>query len=243
MEAVIYRALLIVMGAAITVAYALAPNAKDFPQPESAKIIFFHVPPAMLGTVFFLWAAIQALRFLRSRHVDFDHRALAAVEVGTLLMVLATLTGMVFARVQWGAFWSWDPRQTTILLQLLIYASYFALRSSFEDKDRGVVSANAYAVFAFLTVPFLIYVLPRVFSSLHAAPNQAVVGNNLDPTYRTIFYSSLLVIGLAFLWAYRYRVSALDSLKETTYGLEDRSGDSTDTSVVRPVRLRDMDER
>ncbi len=241
----IYRIFLLLAGIGVTALYVWAPGAKGFPQEESAKILFFHVPPAMLCTLFYLWGAVMAIRYLMSKDLRFDVRSVAAIEVGTLLCVLATVTGMVFAKVQWGAFWEWDPRQTSIFIQLLIYAAYFALRYSFPTPVRSAAYSSAYAIFAALTAPFLIFILPRLnlWPSSHAGANQAVVGGGLDPTYRTIFYTTLVVILLCFAWAYKVRVREGEEglLKEVSDGLATGGSDSPDPGVVRPVRLRDRD--
>ncbi len=240
----IYRLILVVLGIAITIVYFLSPSAKNFPQPESAKIMFFHVPEAMLCSLFFLWSAIQAIRFLRTGNREFDFRSLAAIEVGTLMVFLATVTGMIFATVQWGAPWHWDPRQTSILIQLLIYLAYFALRSAFSDSNRAAYASSAYAVFAFLTVPFLIFVLPRVaaFSS-HGEANQAVVGGGLDPTFRTIFYICVLVLGLWFVFAYKLRVQSAKTQYhfENQNELSNSNSSAADNRVVRPNPIHHQD--
>ncbi|MCW5947041.1 MAG: cytochrome c biogenesis protein CcsA [Fimbriimonadales bacterium] len=238
----IYRIFLLLAGIGVTGLYVWAPGAKGFPQEESAKILFFHVPPAMLCPLFYLWGAVMSIRYLRTKDPRFDVRAVAAIEVGTLLCVLATLTGMVFARVQWGAFWEWDPRQTSIFIQLLIYAAYFALRYSFSNQERSRAYSAAYAIFAFPTVPFLIFALPRMVTfTLHGGANQAVVGGGLDPTYRSIFYTTLVVILLCFAWAYSLRVREGEEwlAKEESDGLATGGSDTADPGVVRPVRLRD----
>jgi len=230
---------------AVTSAYFWAPPAKNFPVPEAAKIMFFHVPPAMLCTVFFLWGAIMGGRYLITKNIQFDFRSLAAIEIGTLLVILATLTGMIFAKMQWGAFWEWDPRQVLILLQLLIYLAYFALRTSTPERERSAVVSAGYSIFAFLTVPFLIWALPRIppFStqSRHAGANEAVVGGGLDPTYRLIFYSTLFVIFCAFAWAYRLRVREAEISYALEVGdeLDSRTDSTAATRVVGAVRLRD----
>lgn len=160
------------------------------------------------------------------------------------MVFLATVTGMIFATVQWGAPWHWDPRQTSILIQLLIYLSYFALRSAFADAQRGAVAAAAYSIFAFLTVPFLIFILPRVaeFSS-HGQANQAVIGGGLDPTFRTIFYSSVVVLGLWFVFAYKLRVKAAEAQhnSESKNELPNSSDSPADNRVVRPTPIHPQD--
>ncbi|MDQ2985943.1 MAG: cytochrome c biogenesis protein [Armatimonadota bacterium] len=238
------RILIILAALAATVLYAITPPAAGFAKPESTRILLFHVPEAMLCGFFFLWGAIMAARHLLSQRSGaakggFDRRSLAAIEMGTILCVLATLTGMVFAYEQWGVAWDWDPRQTTIFVQLLIYAAYFALRTAFSSPGRARAAAAAYAVFAFMTVPFLIWVLPRLLPSKHSGANQAVVGGGLDTTYRTYFTICLIVIGAVAVWCYTLRVRQAD--REAQLDHERDSSDSPDSGVVRPVRLRGVD--
>src|SRR5262249_21020265 len=88
--------------------------------------------------------------------------------------ILATTTGAIFAQIVWGVFWNWDPRETSILVLLLIYAAYFALRSAIDDVDRKRRLAAVYNLFAAVTMPFLLFVAPRVAeSTLH--PNCAFI--------------------------------------------------------------------
>jgi heme exporter protein C len=76
--------------------------------------------------------------------------------------------------VVWGVYWNWDPRQTSIFVLLLIYAALFALRSSIEDVARRRQLSAVYSLFAFVTMPFLIFVAPRISdSTLH--PNCAFI--------------------------------------------------------------------
>lgn len=234
----IWLILLIIGYVALLVLYSKAPGAIGFPVPDLAKIIFFHVPPAMLCTLFFLWAAIMGIRYVSSRQPAFDMATQASVEVGTLLCALATVTGMLFAKAQWGKYWEWDPRQTSILIQLLIYLAYFALRSAFTDPDRAARVTAVYAAFAFITVPFLIWVLPRVVAfTKHEGANQAVIGGQLDSTYRTIFWIATAYVLALAVTAYRWRLAALhiEKTREVTNGLA--SMDATDTRVLRPVPL------
>ncbi len=139
---------------------------------NTGRIIIMHVPTAWLSTLAFGIAAIFSLLYLRRRQPSDDDRALAAVEQGFLFAILATLTGSVFAKVVWGSFWNWDPRETSILILLLIYGAYFALRSAIDDWERRRQLAAVYAVLAFVTAPLLTFVVPRLAdSSLH--PNCA----------------------------------------------------------------------
>jgi heme exporter protein C len=144
------------------------------------RIVMVHVPTAWLTVLAFGVAAWYSALYLRRRRDADDDKALAATELGFLFAILATVTGSMFAKVVWGAFWNWDPRETSILILLLIYGAYFALRSAIDDDDRKRQLAAVYALFAVVTVPLLVFVVPRMFeNTLH--PNCAFLpGSQCD---------------------------------------------------------------
>ena len=139
---------------------------------DAGRIIIVHVPVAWITSAAFFLSAIYSIIYLWKRNPTSDVAAVAAAEVGTLYCIFATITGSIFAEVVWGTFWNWDPRETSILVLLLIYAAYFALRSSVDDSERRRRLAAVYNIFAAVTMPFLLFVAPRVAdSTLH--PNCA----------------------------------------------------------------------
>jgi heme exporter protein C len=141
---------------------------------NTGRIIIMHVPTAWLSVLAFAIAAIYCLLYLRRRRPEDDDRAVAAVEQGFLFSILATATGSIFAKVVWGSFWNWDPRETSILILLLIYGAYFALRSAIDDTERRRQLSAVYGALAFVSVPLLVFVIPRFAeSSLH--PNCALL--------------------------------------------------------------------
>jgi heme exporter protein C len=141
---------------------------------NAGRIIIMHVPTAWVTSVAFAVSAVYSILYLRRRRVENDAFAVAAAEVGFLFCILATVTGAIFAQLVWGVFWNWDPRETSILVLLLIYAAYFALRSAIDEPERRRRLAAVYNLFAAVTMPFLLFVAPRVAeSSLH--PNCAFI--------------------------------------------------------------------
>ncbi|MEN3002231.1 MAG: cytochrome c biogenesis protein CcsA [Armatimonadota bacterium] len=194
----------------VVLAFFWVPPAQDFRDPGSARIILFHVPAAIMSVVCFLAGGFFGWRYLRHRRMMDDARSAAANEVGMLFALLTTLTGMVFASQQWGKPWHWDPRQTTILIQLLIYAAYFALRAAVEDDRQRASLSAGYTVFAALTVPFLIFVLPRLPAiaeqSLHPS-NVLARKEGLDWFYRTGVYLGFLTYGALAFVLYRLRTT------------------------------------
>ncbi len=200
------------MSLVIVAAFYYAPLAAGFVG-ESSRILFFHVPMAWVSFVAFIAAGIWSLRFLfGSREPRHDRAAAAAIELGLVFGVLATVTGAMWAKVMWGAYWNWDPRQTSIIIALLFYAAYMALRGAVLDLDtRGRLSA-AYAVLGLVVAPFLFFVLPRLTFSLH--PESVVnARGKMDVESRmlqVLLGGSLLSTAL-FFWMHnlRCRVQAL----------------------------------
>jgi len=136
---------------------------------ESSRIFYYHIPQAWICVLAFAMAMFYSIQYLRTKQQHYDDRAAEAAALGLVFCILATLTGSIFAKVTWGSFWNWDPRETSIFILLLIYGAYFALRGAVEAEERRAALSAVYAIFAFVTVPFLIFVVPRVVPSLHPA--------------------------------------------------------------------------
>lgn len=155
------------MAIVIVAAFHGVPLAEGF-KGQSSRILFFHVPMAWVSFVAFMAAGVWSVRYLaggrRERH---DRAAAAAVELGLLFALLATLTGAIWARIMWNAWWNWDPRQTSIVVALLFYAAYLALRSAIADDDSRARLSAAYAALGLVVAPFFYFVLPRLGFTLH----------------------------------------------------------------------------
>lgn len=183
------------MAAATAGAFLYLPAAEGFMAPELARILAFHLPNAMVVMVAAVASGYFAFRYLKSRDLIDDARSKIAASLATLFCVLTTVTGMVFAQVQWGAAWNWDPKQTSIFILLLIYAAYFVLRSGIEDPDKRAAVAAVYVLFAAVMTPMLGYVVPKYMAPLSLHPKQA----SLSPEYHTVVWSFTAgLLGLYF---------------------------------------------
>ena len=175
---------------------------------ENAKIIFFHVPTAWLTVIAFLMTAVYSVQYLRKKNLDDDAKSYAAAQLGIIFCILATVTGAVWAKFAWGSFWSWDPRQTSIFALLLIYGAWFALRSLIESEEKRATLSSVYAIIAFVTVPFFIFIMPRIMTGLH--PGSAddtnagpVINFKMNGNMQLIFFLSLIGFTILYFWMWR----------------------------------------
>jgi heme exporter protein C len=175
---------------------------------ENAKIIFFHVPTAWLTVIAFLMSTIYSFKYLRKKNLDDDAKAYSAAQLGLIFCVLATVTGAVWAKFAWGQFWSWDPRQTSIFAILLIYGALFALRSSIESEDKRATLSAVYSLIAFITVPFFIFIMPRIMKGLHPGSAEdsnagPIVDFQMNSNMQLIFFLSLIGFTILYFWLWQ----------------------------------------
>ena len=205
----IYKILLTIwMALIIVAAFLFTEAATGFPG-QTSRILFFHVPQAWVATLSFLISMIASAVYLAKRKVKADYVALSAAELGFLFCVLATVTGSIFAKVTWGSFWNWDPRETSIAILLMIYGAYFALRSAVSDPERSRVFAGVYSILAFVTVPFLVFVVPRITTSLHPEDTMNPANPGMDPKTLKVFLGSLFAYTGLYIWMLRLRIRIL----------------------------------
>jgi heme exporter protein C len=198
------------MSAVIIAAFLMVPEVPGLG--ATTSILFFHVPPAWVTAIAWLLSLANSLLYLRRADLLYDRRAGVHAELGLIFCSITVVTGAIWARGTWGVYWNWDPRQTSVLMLLLIYIAYLGLRATIDDPIRRARTSAAYAIFAFATVPFLMFMVPRIFPSLHPSP---ITGGGEDgglgPAARVVFAASLAAFTGLYAWVYaiRYRVEAL----------------------------------
>jgi heme exporter protein C len=196
------------MNLIIVAVFLYVEPAAGFPG-EVSRILFFHVPTAWVATLAFLLSMIASCVYLVTRKVNADFLAQSSAELGFLFCFLATVTGSIFAKATWGSFWNWDPRETSIAMLLMIYGAYFALRSAVPDHEKKRVFAGVYSILAFCTVPFLVFVVPRITTSLHPEDTLNPAGSGMDLKTLIFFLGSLCAYTGLFVWMLQLKVRML----------------------------------
>ncbi|MEZ4960821.1 MAG: cytochrome c biogenesis protein CcsA [Saprospiraceae bacterium] len=169
---------------------------------ETIRNTYYHVPLWFAMFILFIVATVTSIKYLRKMDPNDDAKAAALTTVGILYGVLGLVTGAIWAKNTWGAYWSFDVKQNMTAVGLLIYCAYFVLRASFEDPEKRARISAVYNIFAFSTLIPLLYVIPKLTDSLHpgAGGNIAFGSQDLDNTMRMVFYPAIIGWTLMGVW-------------------------------------------
>lgn len=167
---------------------------------ESYRIVFFHVPSAITAYVAFTVSFFSAILYLRNYDPNKDRLAFLSAKYGFSMSVAAFLSGAIWAKVTWGAYFTWfEIREVIVLLLLFVYAIYFSLRNIVEG-DKARIS-SIYLIIAFVTVPFS-YVA-GFFSPLHPRPFESEFSADWLKNLWIMIFAFILLYVAYTLWEYR----------------------------------------
>ncbi|HEY4155561.1 MAG TPA: cytochrome c biogenesis protein CcsA [Puia sp.] len=157
---------------------------------ETIRNLYFHVAMWFGMMIFFIISVVYSLKYLRNNNPVHDVYAVEFARTGIIFGTLGLLTGSVWARYAWGAFWSNDPKQIGAAVALLIYLAYFVLRNSLLDLDKAARIGAVYNIFAFAMLFPTIWIMPRLVESLHPGGmgNPALDTKDIDSRMRVIFW-------------------------------------------------------
>lgn len=174
----------------------------------------YHVPMSWTASIAFCISMIFSFLYIRKKDLEYDIKASSAALLGLIFVILATTTGMIWAKFNWGSFWNWDPRQVTIFVLMLVYFAYFALRFAVDDIEKRAMLSSVFSMLSFITVPFLIFIIPRMTPGLH--PGAKADGNigpvistqqgMIDSSLAYTYYFSLAGFIILFFWLYNLHI-------------------------------------
>ncbi|HEV7612929.1 MAG TPA: heme ABC transporter permease [Steroidobacteraceae bacterium] len=170
--------------AVITIVYGLVAGLifapPDYQQGDAFRIIYVHAPSAWMSLFSYTSMAIAGAIALIWR-IKMGHAvAAASAPIGASFTLLALFTGSLWGRPMWGTYWAWDPRLTSELILLFLYAGVMSLRSAFEDPARGDRAAALLGVVGLVNVPIIHYSV-LWWNSLHQGATIAKIGKPSMP--------------------------------------------------------------
>lgn len=192
-----------------SIAAGLLGNVPDLPILEQTiRNLFFHVPMWFCMIALMVASFIYAIFSLSEKpesnkiaiQTNFSKNSLndlhssCFASVGMTFGIAGLLTGMIWAKNTWGAYWVADPKLNSAAIGMLLYSAYFVLRSSIDDEEKRARVSAVYNIFCLPIYLVLIFILPRLTDSLHPGNggNPAFNSYDLDNNMRLIFYPACI---------------------------------------------------
>ncbi len=189
----------------IGVPIALVSSPADYQQGETVRILYLHVPAAVMMQMIYYGMAAGSAAYLIWRHPMANLVAKASAPMGAIFTALCLICGMLWGQPMWGTFWVWDARLTSTLIQFFIYLGYIALADAFEDPERGDRAAAILALVGVVNVPIIKFSV-NWWNTLHqpaslSLTKSSMTGDMLLPLFLMMgafgtFYIAVLVLRL-----------------------------------------------
>jgi len=196
----------------------------DYQQGETVRVMFLHVPAAWTAMMAYGLMAAASLVGLVWRHPLADQAAKAAAPLGALFTALGLVTGSLWGRPMWGAWWVWDGRLTSFLLLLFLYLGYIALWNAIEDETRAARAAAILALVGAVNLPIIEFSVDW-WTTLHQGESILRKGG---PLIATVYLWPLFAMALGYtflfftLWLMRIQTEILGRRARSLMLAEDR---------------------
>jgi heme exporter protein C len=188
---------------------ALVASPADYQQGETVRIMYVHVPSAYLAMAGYGVMAVCSLFYLVWRHPMADMIARSAAPVGCVFALVTLITGSIWGKPMWGAWWVWDARLTSFLLLFILYLGYMALEGAFEHPARERQAAAVLALIGAVNLPIIKFSVDW-WSTLHQPASLIRSGGtSIHPSMLTPLLVMLAAFSLFFLWMVLLRLGNL----------------------------------
>jgi heme exporter protein C len=183
----------------------------DYQQGDTVRVMFIHVPAAWTAMMGYGLMAAASLVGLVWRHPLADVAAKSAAPLGALFTALGLITGSLWGRPMWGAWWVWDGRLTSFLLLLFLYLGYIALWNAIEDETRAARAAAILALVGAVNLPIIEFSVDW-WTTLHQGESILRSGG---PLISAVYLWPLFAMALGYtflfftLWMIRIRTEIL----------------------------------
>ena len=185
---------------------ALFVSPTDYQQGQSVRMMYVHVPSAWMSLFCYTFMAVAAAVALIWKHPLADLAAKSAAPIGTCFTFLALVTGSLWGKPMWGAWWVWDARLTSVLILFFLYLGYMALINAFDDPTRGFRAASILVLVGFINVPIIKFSV-EWWHTLHQPASVIKMGG---PAIHPSMLAPLLLMAVGyttyFLWVLMVRM-------------------------------------
>jgi heme exporter protein C len=166
----------------------------DYQQGETVRIMFVHVPAAWMALFVYGVMALASAVAIIFRHPLADVAAKTAAPIGAAFCFLSLVTGSLWGKPMWGAWWVWDARLTSMFLLMLLYMGYIAVWQAIEEPHQAASVARVVALIGALNIPIVKFSVDW-WNTLHQPASVFKMGG---PAIHPSILWPLLVMGLAY---------------------------------------------
>jgi heme exporter protein C len=200
------------MALSLYAVFVYAPIERTQGPPQ--KIFYFHVPLAWDAYLAFFCTLVGSIAYLRTAKPKWDVLAYSSAEVGVVFTTLVLISGSIWGKTIWGAWWAWDARLTSTLVMWFIYVAYLMLRSSVgRTTTRAARYAAVLGIVGFIDVP-IVHMSVTWWRALHPEPTVArLEGPLMPPEMVLTLVLASVAFGLLYLTLMVVRVR-LERLKD-----------------------------
>lgn len=155
----------------------------DYKQGSTVKIIFLHVPTALMAINAWLMMLVTSLVWLIRRHHVSALVAKAAAPIGITMTLIAIATGAIWGKPMWGTYWAWDPRLTSFMILLVFYFGYLALWEAIEDKDTAADLTSILCIVGSIFALLSRYAVNFWSQGLHQGASLSLTKNSMSTMF------------------------------------------------------------
>jgi len=161
---------------------------EDYQQGETVRIMYIHVPTAWISIQTYILIAVASAVSIIWKHPLADISAKSAAPIGLAFTGLALITGSLWGKPMWGAWWVWDARLTSVLIQFFLYIGYMAIWRAIEDHSKASKAAAILALVGSINVPIIKFSVDwwntlHQPSSIMRADGPSIDGTMIQPLF------------------------------------------------------------
>jgi heme exporter protein C len=188
-----------IIGLAIGLLWGFFFTPDDYRQGSTVKIIYLHVPSALVAINAWFMMLVASVTWLIRRHHVSALAAKAAAPIGITMTMVALITGALWGQPMWGTWWAWDPRLTSFLILFLFYLGYIALWSAIDNPDTAADLTSMLCIVGSVFAILSRYAVNFWNQGLHQGASLSL---DKEKNVADVFYQPLLfsIFGFVFLF-------------------------------------------
>ncbi len=211
------------VGVVVGLYLGLVAAPRDAVQGEVSRILYLHVPSVLTAYLAIAVVFVCSIGYLKTRSPGWDAVARSSAELGVMFTGITILSGAIWGKPTWGAWWTWDARLTSVAILFVIYVGYLMLRGFAEDEASGARYAAVLGIIGALDIP-VIHMAVIWWRTLHQPATLLGPGpSKMAPEMRMIVLANVGILWLLYGYLLAVRVR-LEGVRRATLELKRRRG-------------------